>query len=80
MKTGLKWRIQNFRRGGERKQYASRLPSPRPKGSMGRNSGLGDGSPPAGLRDGAPVGDLGKVPQKLKAFKICAKGVGVGES
>ena len=32
--------------------------------------GLGDGSPPAGSRGGAPVGGLGdKVPQKLTTFR-----------
>jgi len=31
--------------------------------------GLGDGSPPAASRGGAPVGSLGdEVPQKLKVF------------
>ena len=34
-----------------------------------RLGGLGDGSPPAGSRGGAPVGGLGdEVPQKLKRF------------
>ena len=39
----------------------------------GKPRGLGDESPPAGSRGGAPVGGLGHVvPQKLKAFrKIC---------
>jgi len=37
----------------------------------GANSeGLGDGSPPAGSRGGAPVGGLGnEVPQKLTTFR-----------
>ena len=37
----------------------------------GGTGGLGDGSPPAGSRGGAPVGGLGdEVPQKLKQFCI----------
>jgi len=36
-----------------------------------KRGGLGDGSPPAGYRGGAPVGGLGdEVPQKLKHIVV----------
>ena len=38
-------------------------------GTQKKTGGLGDGSPPAASRGGAPVGSLGdEVPQKLKVF------------
>jgi len=38
-------------------------------GDIKEDWGSGDGSPPAGSRGGAPVGDLGdEVPQKLELF------------
>ena len=33
------------------------------------SGGLGDGSPEAGSRGGAPIGGLGEVPQKLTIFR-----------
>jgi len=55
----LRLRANYFLKNGERAIFCLKT----------KTGGLGDGSPPAGSRGGAPVGGLGReAPQKLKQF------------